>query len=125
MADSNFRACANAATDILRASEFTNYPEGVLIGEYFEALFIELRGLVDNFKVKKEDVEAVERAVIPIIDFIETNVPVTDTDKKAEFYDLLLNARYVVTKLQLTYFRESKLSRPRIPPPSITLEAGE
>lgn len=127
LVDSNFKACANAATDLLRASEFAKYPEGVFIGEYFEALFIELRGLVGAFEVKKEDVEKMQKAVNSIIDFIEANIPITDTDKKAELYSLLLNARYIVTENQLTYFREKKPKpRPmRFPSPSIPLEEDE
>ena len=126
LAVSNFGACANAATDLLRASDFANYPEGVFIGEIFEALFAELKGLVDNFSVKREDIEEILREVSAAVDFIRGNSPLTDKDKKAELYDLLLSARYIVTKNQLRYFREN---RPKLHsmrgPASITLGPGE
>lgn len=127
MVDSNYRACANTSTDLLRSSEFAKYPEGVFIGEFFEALFIELRQLSKAYNITKDDTEKIRSAVIPIIDFIEANIPITDINKKGELCSLLMNARYIVTETQLLYFREKQ---PKVPPmhlpsPSITIAEDE
>ena len=127
LGDSNYSACSNFGTDLLRLSEFAKYSEGVFIGEFFETLFGNYRSLTDRFDVAKEDIEKMQKTIYPMLDFLENNIPITDTDKKADFYNLLVNARYVVTESQLTYFREKKL-KTRLPmqmSPSVSIEGFE
>jgi hypothetical protein len=120
--DCNFGACSNIATDLLRASEFAKYPEGVFIGEVLEQMFFELKRLTQKYETKKEDLEIIQKVSYPLIDFIEANIPLTDTDKKAEFYTLLMNARYVATEKQIKYFRENK---PKPIPPRFPMISDE
>jgi hypothetical protein len=127
LAESNFSACSNFGSDLLRAADLVKYEEGVFVGEFFETLFNNLSALNYSYDLKKDDIEKIQKAVNPVFDFLENNMPITDKDKKAEFYSLLVNARYVVTESQLIYFREKKAkSRPPFPmPPSVSIETFE
>jgi len=108
LSEENFQACENMSTDILRASEFVNFSEGVFIGEFFEALFTNVKLLTSAFNIEKKDIERIQASIIPIVDFIKANMPIAGADKKAQFYDLLLTARYLVTEIQISYWRMTK-----------------
>lgn len=115
LASANFKACANLSTDLLRASEFANYPEGMLVGEFFESLFSNVRTLVSRFEVDKKDIEKIQKATIPAIEYTQMNIPFSNADKKANFFDLILNARCIVTEIQIVYYREKPIKRPPMP----------
>ena len=124
----NFKGCANLSTDLLRASEFAKYPEGIFIGEFFESLFLNIRSLTTKFQVEKNDIENIQKAVLPTIEFAQANIPFTIDEKKARFFDLLLDSRCIVTETQITYFREKsrKSTMPlSFPSPTIQLEEEE
>jgi len=124
----NFKGCANLSTDLLRASEFANYPEGIFIGEFFESLFTNIRTLMLRFDVEKKDIEKILTATIPVIEYAQTNIPFSSEDKKAKLYDLMLNARCIVTETQIAYYREKTSKKPPMPmsfPPSINIESSE
>ena len=70
----NFKGCANLSTDLLRASEFANYPEGIFIGEFFESLFSNIRSLNNNYEVEKTDLESIQQVISPIILYAKTNM---------------------------------------------------
>jgi hypothetical protein len=114
LADGNFRACANMSTDLLRAAEFAGFTEGVYLGEFFEALFSNMRQLIGMYNLDKKDIENVQRVSLPVVQFFKTNLPLTDANKKAELYDLMMKARFAVTQLQITTWRDKKSRRPPI-----------
>jgi hypothetical protein len=119
----NFKACANLSTDLLRASEFANYSEGIFIGEFFESLFTNIRQLGNLFELDKKDIEKIQKATIPVVEFTQANIPLGSEEKKAEFYDLLLKARCIVTETQIAYYREKPIKKPSMPfPQTIDVE---
>jgi hypothetical protein len=89
LSEENFQACENMSTDILRSSEFVNFSEGVFIGEFFEAMFSNVKLLTYGFNVEKKDVEKIQASIFPIVDFMKANIPIDGMNKKAQFYDLL------------------------------------
>jgi hypothetical protein len=124
----NFKGCANLSTDLLRASEFAKYPEGVFVGEFFESLLSNVRTLVSRFEVDKKDIEKIQKATIPVVEYAQVNIPFNSKNKKADFFDLILNARCVVTEIQIAYYREKPIKRPPMPmaiPESIEIETDE
>jgi len=125
LSENNFMACANTSSDLLRTSEFGQYPEGVFIGEFLEAFFVEFRGLASGYEVKNEDVERISKAINPVLDFIEAKIPITDMDNKAKLYDLLSSARYVLTETQITYYREKSPKPRRFPPQMMPMDESE
>ncbi len=102
-----------------------------LLGEFFEALFVNVRGLTTRFEVEKKDLENIQKAILPAIDYAQNNIPFTTNEQKARFYDLLLNARCAVTEVQIAYYREKPkkptmpISFPPFPTPTIQLETEE
>lgn len=125
----NFKGCANLSTDLLRTSEFANYPEGIFIGEFFESLFSNIRLLNNNYKLDSLDLESIQQVILPVIQYSQANIPITTDDKKARFYDLMLNARSAVTEMQIMYYRE-KIRKPTLPmnfplPPQMNIENEE
>jgi len=114
--EANFRACANLSTDLLRASEFASYSEGIFVGEFFESLFTNIGQLESLYEIDKKDIAKIQEATLPSVEFIQTNTPLNNENNKAGFYDLILNARCVVTETQISYFREKP---PKRLPPSM------
>jgi hypothetical protein len=128
LVNANFKACANLSTDLLRASEFASYSEGLFIGEFFESLFTNIRQLETRYEIGKEDIERIQGATLPVVEFIQANMPLSSRKKKADFYDLILKARCVVTETQITYFREKPVKRSQtigLPPPISVEEIEE
>src|SRR3989337_1822510 len=92
-----------------------------------EILFIG-KTLMLRFDVEKKDIEKILTATIPVIEYAQTNIPFSSEDKKAKLYDLMLNARCIVTETQIAYYREKTSKKPPMPmsfPPSINIESSE
>jgi hypothetical protein len=127
--DSNFKACGNLSTDLIRSSEFASYSEGIFIGEFLESLFDNIRMLNSRFDVSDKDSEKIKTIVIPVIEYIQANIPLSNVEKKAIFFDLLLKARCTVTETIIEYYRAKKMSKPSIPPmpfpTSVEIESDE
>ena len=111
----NFRACSNASTDLIRASEFVGYSEGVFIGEFFESLFNNLASVTYRFKVEKDVIESIKNEILKLVQLIKKSIPTKDVSVKSELYDTMVKMRYVVTAFQIKNFREGERKKGRIP----------
>ena len=108
LAGSNFRGCLNNSTDLTRTSEFVDFDEGVLIGEFFENLFDNLYDVVQLYEYKKEELEPLKKEIDTVIQFIQTAIPSGNSQTKARIYDAMIKARYISTKFQVQSYRERK-----------------
>jgi hypothetical protein len=117
LVSANFKACANLSTDLLRVSDFASFPEGIFIGEFLESLFSNIRSLNARYDIEKDDIQKIQEATSPCINFVSSNIPFSNKNKKAEFYDLMVKARSTVTGIQIVYFREKKTKSPLMPMP--------
>lgn len=63
-ARSRFRACSNISSDLIRASEFVEFQEGVFVGEFFETLFSNLGSTIGEFKAEDNAEAWIERAYV-------------------------------------------------------------
>jgi len=106
-----FKPCKNISTDIIRASEFMGCPEGIFIGEFFEALFINLYNLMDIFEISEEYIEPLNKEIAELIEFLIKSLPANDANTKSEIFDKMVRVRSIVTELQIKAFREEKFER--------------
>ena len=126
LSNENFKACSNLSTDLIRASEFAGFSEGIFVGEIFEAIFTNFRQMAMRFELDKNDVAKIQEVTIPVIDFVQSNFPLNSKDKRATLFELLLKARCTATEIQIMYFREKPLKKPpRSYPSSVEIEEIE
>lgn len=103
----NYRACKSYSSDMLRASDIADFPEGVFIGEFLESLFTNLDGLENRYELDPSVKEEMNEGIIPTLTSLQELIPAQDLDSKSKIYEQLIVSRYLVTKFQLKYWRES------------------
>lgn len=112
-ADSNFSACSNISTDLIRVSDFMSFSEGVFIGEFFESMFENLRYVVDNFEFKPEEIEPIKSEIVNLVGLLRESIPTADERTKSHVYDTLAKVRSKVTNFQVSSHRERKRKKMR------------
>lgn len=113
LASTNTAGCMHNSSDLTHVSDFVDFDEGVLIGEFLESIFDNFDDVIKLYNYKKEEIEPVKNKIGLLIKFLESNFPPKDNKSKAELYDILVSTRFQVTKLQVTFMRERE---PKSPP---------
>jgi len=113
LGESNFRACSNVSTDLIRTSEFVGFPEGVLVGEIFESLFDNIQGVYRMFDVDEKEISDLKEEITTLIEFLIREFPFSSNEAKATFYEKIVGVRYKATQFQVKYFREERKRKKR------------
>lgn len=112
----NYRACSNFSSDIIRASEINDFPEGVFIGEGIDSIFDNVESIDSKYNLESSDKDEIKKSIIPLLKTIHELIPTQDSKSKSGVYDQLVASRYFTTKLQLKYLREIKPKDQKEPP---------
>lgn len=124
--DENYYTSNRLSNYLTRVSAFIDEKNYVFISEMFEYLISNIYEIVNNYKVSDEDKTKINTILTNLIDFITKEIPITDTKKDMELLELLKEARFLVTKMQLYYFTQKpKTRRERFPPDFIIEESKE
>jgi hypothetical protein len=116
--ESNFDLCTTMSSEMLRVSDYVDFPEGVFVGEFFESLFQNLDYTVKRYHIEDETMNDLKRQINELINKIKSSIPSKD---KSEIYDLMTSVRAKMTRLQLESFRGEKAKRR---PKGIPLPSG-
>ena len=95
------------ATELTRVSAFLDVPEFIFIGEFFECLFINLRGIVLDERIRVQ----LNDQILSLINELENNSPPFDEKFKLNLFDKLVKLRSDATKIQVKYLTKEKRSR--------------
>ena len=122
LSKSKFHTCSNISSDLIRASEFADYEEGVFIGEFFESVFDNILSARDNFRTDKNEVEFVKKEITNLIKLFIKSIPTKGSSAKSDLYEGIVRVRYFASKFQIKYFREGTLKKGRISPSYVPRE---
>lgn len=98
--------CAKMSTDLIEFSDFSGFDVGVFIGEFLEALFLNLNQLNSEYDIDDKTIEKNNKYVLELIKIIKTSFPINNDKKKAEIFEKMKKCRSSVSNLQFMCWRD-------------------
>ena len=100
----NYTSSTKLSTELTRVSAFLDVPEFIFFGEFFEWLFMNLRSieLDERIRVQLND------QIVSLINELETANPPFEEKFKLNLFDKLVKLRSDATKNQLKYLTKQK-----------------
>lgn len=102
--DSNFSLCTQLSSEMIRISDYVDFPDGVFISEYLESLFGNINFIDENFIIEEAIMNDLKKDINDLISILRASFPLDDK-KKVNLYDLITKIRMKTTRLQLESFR--------------------
>ena len=102
--DSNFSLCTHLSSEMIRISDYVDFPDGVFISEYLESLFGNINFIDENFIIEEAIMNDLKKDINDLISILRASFPLDDK-KKVNLYDLITKIRMKTTRLQLESFR--------------------
>lgn len=112
--DSNFSLCINLSNEMIRISDYLDFPDGVFISEYLESLFANINFIDDKFIIEEEIMNDLKKDINDLISILRISFPL-DNNKKINLYNLITKIRVKTTRLQLESFRGENKKKKNIP----------
>lgn len=100
----NYVGSAKLSTDLTRVSAFLDVPEFIFIGEFFEWLFINLRGIVLDERIRVQ----LNDQILSLINELENANPPFDEKFKLNLFDKMVKLRSNATRIQVKYLTQQK-----------------
>lgn len=98
--DSKFALCGNLSSDMIRASDYIDFKDGVFIGEFFESLFGNIHAANQKYVVDEQMMNDLKEALINLISSFKGSFPPNDSEK-INVYNLMVSVRAMTTKIQI------------------------
>ncbi len=109
--ESNFIGCRRLSSELIAASNFFDFVDGVLIAEILESIFDNLNELNDRYEIEKEDLAELNKLITNIIKMINNSNLNFNDKNKIKIYDLLKDFRVKATRMQVNYHMVKKLKK--------------
>ncbi|MCZ7398659.1 MAG: hypothetical protein O8C62_03095 [Candidatus Methanoperedens sp.] len=101
--NSNFVGCRRLSTELISVADFVDFLDGVLIGEIFESVFMNLDEINDHYEIEKEELMELNELINNILKLLNNSNLNINEKNKTKLYDLLKDVRGKVTRIQLSY----------------------
>jgi len=102
LTENNYLACSKISSSLVRNSFFFENKEAVFISEYFDYLFYNIVNEERYYGISDEEKEIISYKVVELIDYLTKDIPIdNDVEKIRLLYDLMVDTRYDITKIQL------------------------
>lgn len=98
--DSKFALCGNLSSDMIRASDYIDFKDGVFISEFFESLFGNIHAANQKCVVDEQIMNDLKEDLINLISSFKDSFPPNDSEI-INVYNLMVNVRAMTTKIQV------------------------
>jgi hypothetical protein len=101
--EKNFRACNNLTLDLIRLSYYFDFADGVFFSECMNNIFDDVLRLYGDYGLDEKDTQEIIDTNVKLINALKEALPQLKNIK--EIYELLRDARNVVTRAHFKYSR--------------------
>ncbi|CAG0941191.1 hypothetical protein BROC_01330 [Candidatus Brocadiaceae bacterium] len=99
-----YTSSTKLSTELTRVSAFLDVPEFIFFGEFFEWLFMNLRSIELDERIRAQ----LNDQIVSLINELETAYPPFEEKFKLNLFDKLVKLRSDATKNQLKYLTKQK-----------------
>lgn len=109
----NFRACYRISKDFILLSNFFDFEDGILVGEFMYSIFNDLTELVYEYALKENEIKRIINTNVEFIEGLKKFISPKGMDINA-LYKSAKRARVLMTRLQFEC--ERSVRKKRFPP---------
>lgn len=104
----DFGVCKNMSTELIKYSNFVDYPDGIFIAEFLESIFNNLDHVYGRYKIDKKEIENIVEKIETLIIKFQKFLQNPKETNMTELYNMMRDVRVIVTKTQLKYYTVGK-----------------
>jgi hypothetical protein len=104
LGDSNFSACTALSNEMLRIADYSDFADGVFVGEFLESLFMNIDSTYRKYDIDKKIFDNLKEDIVNLLSYVKDSFPQSN-EAKVDLYNSMTKVRASVTKLQLESFR--------------------